>query len=241
MFILPIMDIECCRDYIEKEIEKEYIYVLKNNKILKLHITIDEQILIDNFINIYNVLVENLFCSFEIVGKKELEKLNFPISMPCVGKLKFNKFRKQDAYKIPGDDSNTTLFYLINDIYNNNLGKNKNIKEEHLYGLNYEFFCYSEEDSMSFTLLTDAINKALSSIISNLNIELIESYDYEQFVSSLNYIELVRNKERLWSKINLSKLKSILTSAEKNSEVFDNMGIQISESKEKTKVNKNIK
>lgn len=240
MFILPIMDIEGCRDYIKKEIEKEYIYVLENNKILKLYITIDEQILIDNFINIYNVLVENSFCTFEIVGKKGLEKLNFPISMSSVGKLKFNKFRKQDAYKIPGDDSNTTLFYLINDIYNNNLGKTKNIKEEHLYGLNYEFFCNSEEDSMSFTLLTDAINKTLSSIISNLNIELIESYDYEQFVSSLNYIELVRNKERLWSKINLSKLKSILTSADKNSVVFKTLDIDIFEKNINLKVKKRI-
>jgi len=241
MFVLPIMDIEHYGDCNDRKIEKEYIYVLKNNKILKLYITIDEQILKDNFIEIYNALVEEAFDYFEIIDENELKKLNFPISMPYAGKIKVSKFRKQDSYKIPSDNPDTTLLYLINDIYNLNPGKIRNLNEEYLYGLHYEYFCNSDRESSSSEVLINTAGKVISSIISNLDIKLIESYDYEQFASSLNYIELVRNKERLWSKINLSNLKSILTRAEKNSDVFDALGIEISESKIELKSKKKIK
>lgn len=240
MFFLPIMDIECYGDSVSKKVKKEYVYVLKSNKIFKLYMTIDEQILKDSFVEIYNSLIKEVNDCFEIVSKSEVEKLKFPIDMQYVGKMKIGKFKKYDAYKIPSDNVDTTLFYLINNIYNNNMGDAKNINEENLYGLHYEFVCNLDEVCFSSKILMEVSKKVIDNIISNINIEIIDSYDYEQFLSSFNYIELVRNKEKLWSSINLSKLKSILTSAEKNSVVFETLGIDIFERNINLKIKKKV-
>lgn len=206
--ILPMMEFVTDGEYEETKQQKckfeNYIYLKINDKIFKLGITVDYYAL-----KIYiKRLTENLEnYMFTLVDEEEMKNCCFPIQMEYVGKFKLNKKRKSHNYRIPNVNlSACGLIYVLNAMYNKD-----SLDKEDLYNLEYEkSIC--DNDALKIYIINDVISK--------LNIVVMEEYDYNKLAESVEYISDVTNKEKLWNKINLKQLKTILLEAEENIERF---------------------
>lgn len=205
---------------------ENYIYLLKDNKILKLGITIDKKIIEQNFSRLIRYIDEK---NFIIVDEEEMENYCFPIDMEYVGKYKLNKRKKTNNYKIPNKSTaDCDLIYQLNELYNKH-----DLDSSDLYFFNNERKYCKEESTEMFASVWVSV---IENIVSNLKIEIVEEYDYEKLFSSIDFIENIAHKERILSRINLKHLKIILKEAEMNEETFNDLKINIIEEKEKQKV-----
>lgn len=201
-----------------------YVYLLKDDKVLKLYITIDEHLIYENFRLLKNNLTKK---DFTYVDYNEFKDNKFPLTeyeFEHTNILKFNK------YKIPNKNSlNSTLLYILTDIYNNN-----EITSDILNKLSEEYkFRYNEYNNIEDI---DRIwIEVIESIVNNLEIEIEEEYDYNVFWQSVNFMEDISKKEYISMIDVLYELKQILRSAKENKEIFDNLKININEEKQKRK------
>lgn len=212
--ILPIMDFTIDGPYegtkSKKSKSENYVYLKIDNKILKLAINTD-----DNILKFYmKRLIMNLDeFMFNIVCETEMKNCCFPFDMEYVGKFKLpGKTFKTKNYRIPEvDTEECSLIYVLNSIYNK-----QGLINEDLYNLRAEKeMC--EENSAKKIVVED--------IISKLDIVVVEEYDYNKLAESVEYVSYITNKENLWNKINLQKLKSILLEAQGNIEVFQKLNL----------------
>lgn len=227
--ILPIMDFMIEGPIPTKKSParyENYIYLLEEDKILKLAITIDKEVIKCNMLKLKNYLSVD---KFEIVDEEAMNNFKFPIEMDFVGKYKLNKKRKTNNYKIPKEQCfENDLFYYLNSMYSK-----VSLTSTDLSILYIEKdYCISEpKEKLSIVWLS-----AIEDIVSNLNIEIIDEYEYTKLSESLDYIEKIRNKEGLWSTINLTKIKSILGDAKGNTNIFLALNLSIKKEQEKQKV-----
>lgn len=212
-----------------KEPKDKYIYLLKEDKILKLVVRVDLQIIKRNFIRLLKNLDEK---SFITVDKKNFEQNKFPDDMFdlfYVGKYRLNKLRKTENYKIPNFNYiDYDLIYILNSIYNK-----PSLECDDLWGLNNEREYHSEFLDKKFSKVSMCV---IEDIVSNLNINIVEEYDYNKLLESLEYVEHVRNKEKLFNTVNLKNLKNILYDAQGNKDVFEELNISVPYENEKQKV-----
>ena len=227
--LIPIMDFMTDGPAnIQKKSKARYenfVYLLKDDKILKLAITIDKKVIKENIINLMSYLSDD---KFEIVDEETMNRFNFPICMEFVGKYKLNKKRKTNNYKIPDEQFfENDLFYYLNSMYSK-----VSLESIDLFNLYVEKdYCISEPNEQLAILWLNVIED----IISNLNIEIIDEYEYIKLSESLDYIEKIRNKEGLWSTINLKKIKNILCDAKENANVFTGLNLNTERHKIKLK------
>jgi len=202
---------------------KNYVYLLENDKILKLLVTIDLQIIKESFIKVYNSIQKNYFIE---VNESIVNKLNFPIEMESF-KINDRKF-----YSIPNKEFiETDLLYLLNKIYNE-----KSLSSEDLFKLNLE----REYNSTNNLKVAKMWVRIVEEVISKLNIEIIDKYSFSKFSNSLEYLENIEHKENLYNRVELNEFKNLLLTAEGNKDIFEDLGInvQTSKKKQKKKVNK---
>ena len=150
-------------DNIETNKER-YVYVLKDDKVLKLYITIDEHLIYENFRLLKNNLTKK---DFTYVDYDKFKDNKFPLTeyeFEHTNILKFNK------YKIPNKNSlNSTLLYILNNIYNSYM-----INSDMLNDLSEEYkFRYNECNNM------DKLDRIWIEVIQNVinNLE-----DYKAFL-----------------------------------------------------------
>lgn len=229
MLVVPMMDITSISIGDCNEVRrKDYIYVYNDNKLLKLYVTINANVLKENFIKFYYIMKKEL-TDFEIVSEKGLKTYSFPISMPYVG--------KQTAYEIPGKEDGQILRHISN-IYEYNhmnmMNRDLNLDEFNIEELFIEL-C----EPCSTDRLSAVKREVIMNIVSNLDIELVETYDYDELCSSVRIIEsITRNSIVFNSKIYLSKLKGVLNSAKEYSKMMDKLGIALPGKKTDIKVKK---
>ena len=202
------------------EDKERYVYVLKDDKVFKLYISIDEYLIEQKF----KLLKDNL-------NKKDFIYVNYD-------KFKDNKFPLNDyefehsnilkpKYKIPNKNSlNSSLLYVLTDIYNSYM-----ITSDMLNDLSEEYkFRYNECNNIDE--LDRIWIEVIQDIVNNLEIEIEEEYDYNAFEQAVNFLEDIRDKECIPMIDVLYKLKQILTSAKENKEIFENLKININKEKQ---------
>lgn len=193
---------------------KNYVYLLEKDKILKLLVTIDLHLIKESFIKVYNSIQKNYFIE---VNKEVIKKLNFPIE------IQGYELNNEKVYRIPNREFiETDLLYLLNKIYNE-----KSLSSEDLFKLNLE----KEYNSMNNLKIAKMWVRIVEEIISKLNIEIVDK---------LEYLEKLKHKENLYDSFELNEFKNLLLTAERNKDIFEDLGINIqtSKKKQKNKVNK---
>lgn len=196
--------------------QENYVYLLKNNKILKLLVTIDPQIIKENLIKVYQTIPK---FQFGLVSESTVKKLNLPIQMTYIGKVKLNGKEETRCYNIPDKGfSECDLFYLLNKIYNQS-----SLTSNDIYRLNLEREYYSFKNLK----VAQTWVSVVEDIISKLNIEILDQYDYNKLSNSLEYLEQIEHKEKLYESVELNEFKNILLAAEGNNDVFEDLGIEI--------------
>jgi len=204
--------------------QERHIYLLKDDSVLKLYITINDHLIYENFRLLKNNLPKKDFTYVDDEGFKEY---NFPLPKYEFYHYNIIQFNK---YKIPNENNlNSTLIYILNDIYNNN-----EITSEILNKLNEEYKlryneCNNIEDIDRIWI------EVIQNIINNLEIEIEEEYDYNLFKKSIHFMEDINMKEFISMADVLYKLKLILISSEENKEIFENLKIDINKEKRKRK------
>lgn len=203
------------------ENEEKYIYLLKDDKVLKLYISIDEHLIYENFRLLKNNLTKK---DFTYVDYDKFKDNKFPLNeyeFEHSNILKFNK------YKIPNKNSlNSTLLYVLTDIYNSYM-----ITSDMLNDLSEEYkFRYNECNNI------DEIDRiwieVIQDIVNNLEIEIEAEYDYNTFEQAVNFMEDISEKEFISMVDVLYKLRQILKSAKENKEIFENLKININKEKQ---------
>lgn len=203
--------------------EEMYVYLLKGDKVLKLYITVDKYLIEKNFKLLKDNLTKKDFTY--VYGVEDFNENNFPLDgtefQPTLSSRIVGK------YKIPDKNSlNSTLLYILTDIYNS-----YRINSEMLYDLCEEYkFRYNE---CNYINETDKIwIEVIESIVNNLEIQIEEEYDYNDFIKSVNFMEDISKKEYISMIDILYKLKQILNSAKENKEIFENLKININKEKQ---------
>lgn len=200
-----------------KSKKTNYVYLLNDDKILKLLVTIDESIIKENFIK----LKQNINMSdYTTTSQYNLNKNNFTVEdnhfyFPFKG------------YCIPDKSKeNCSLLYALNIIYNK-----KTLSSDDIFKLNEEKEYYSKYNNCD--KLTLASIEVIKNIVDSLEIEIIDEYDYKLFSDSINFLETIRSKEKLNIFSELNQLKNILLTAEGNKDVFEFLNIHVNLEEEK--------
>lgn len=194
-----------------------YIYLEKDNKILKLKIEVDEFSIKEGFLNLERELKSS---DFRYVLKETLDDIKFPISSlhfldPSPHFSKFMPFKIPDSFS-----EKCKLIYILTDIYNE-----KTLTSNSIYTLyNEHEYLLHLNDINSFTQISI---QTIENIVNNLNIEIIDEYSYDKLSEILDYLENVSISENIDTIINLEELKEIIFSSSSNKIVFENLGIQV--------------
>jgi len=200
-----------------------YVYLQKEDKILKLLITINPEIIKYNLTKIgANLNPEN----YIITNEEFVKELNFKYKPCYVGNFKiFGNKHKTNNYNIPNpEDSKCILYYVLNNIANK-----ESVDYLDLQKLTLQKIRYSQVNEENSKMCLNIIEE----IKSNLDIEIVNEYDYNKLCESIDYIENILLEERLNSKINLKNIKDILLQSNDNIEIFDYLNINISNKNKK--------
>lgn len=220
-----IMSEEAIKQYKNlMERKLNYVYLNKEDKILKLLITIDPEIIKYNITKIRaNLFPEN----YIIVNEEFVKKMNFKYMPSYIGNFKiFGNKHKTENYNIPNpEDPNSHLHYILNDIANK-----QSIDYLDLQKLTLQKIRCSEKNDETSKIWFNIIEE----IKSNLDIKVVDEYNYNKLSEALDCIEDILIKERLNSKINLNEIKDILFQSNDNIDIFNYLNINIKSEKEKT-------
>lgn len=211
-FNIPKKDIEsiiyCIKNKgdnqtLEKYDIEKYIYVEKDNKILKTEVSIDKDLLKEAIEQEYYL---------ELDEKEEIKLSDFIGNDRLLKKVKMPLLTEHNKLILPKYSTINSLFYSLSDLYSEVDNRNRcKLDEKTLKDLIYKKDNTEKKE----------IEEVIVNIIKNLNIDVVKEYDKEEFEKSFHFMEMIRDEEYLWNKLNLLKLKVILSSSKSNKKTFE--------------------
>ncbi|MBR1385952.1 MAG: hypothetical protein IJ568_03885 [Bacilli bacterium] len=197
---------------VEKYDVEKYIYVEKDGKILKTEVSINKDLLKEAIEQEYYL---------ELDEKQEMKLSDFIGNDKLLKKVKIPLLTEHNKLILPKYNSFNSVFYSLSDLYSEVDKSNRcKLDEKVLNNLLYQK--ESSEKKETEELITE--------IIKNLKIDVVKEYDKEEFEKSFHFMEMIRDDEYLFNKLNLLKLKVILTSSQNNKKTFEKIQ-EIKESK----------
>lgn len=186
---------------------EENIYTMNNDEILKINATVDKQV-IKNAINDLYTREYNK----DIKKFKKVKLIDFINDRDLLELYNLPLIDKNECFMIPNYSyTHPELFYILNGLYskiddNNKIYLNEdNIKDLYLYG---------------FSDNGDIVDR----IIKEINIDVVNNYNIDEFSNALNYIERVKKNESDYT-INLNNIKTILLKAKDNERIIKELKI----------------
>ncbi len=209
------------RDVYKYEEDKKPIYVLNGDKILKVNVEIDKDIIKESIAKVYEQDLMNDSSKF-----KRLKLADFLSNKELVNLYKLPVIQRNNEFVVPefGYD-NPSLFYVLSGIYNASVDK-IDLSDRNIHSL-YQF---------SDSKYCDILDK----VFDNIEVKVIEKYDLNELENNINFYHKVKLdydygrdiREEARSIANYSN--KIITNAKSNEIVFNNLYLIKDENIEKT-------
>jgi len=191
------MSIETARKLKELiETKDDYQYVLDGDRVLRVSMTINGEILRTGINTIYSAGKTGRV----LLNEKEYRHLTLPINEPVMNRL-------LKKYKVPSF-KNGKIFYSLSDIYNNSIGELKTVQGINLsHILNY----IDSSDSVSVSVTREVLQYM------RITIEEVLPLEY--------FLEISDGGIRLFDIAKSSYLRSIIGTAKENAEVLQELNL----------------
>lgn len=205
----------CVNEGITKEVFKHEqdinpIYVLNGEEILKVNVKIDKNIIKEAILSTYE---EDLYDSSN--KYKRLSLADFASNKELINLYKLPIIQRDNSFVVPKYSYATpSLFYILNDIYNDSLDKIE-LSDKNIFNL-YQF-----SDSK--------YSKILDKVFDNMEVEVLGKYDAKDLKNNIDFYHKIKFdreygrdvREEARSIANYSA--KIISNAKSNEKVFYNL------------------
>lgn len=189
--------------------EKNYTYIMVDNKIIKLDITVDEKTIKELFDILYKNSATYQTTGFYLANEKKTKSLNFPTEL----------INKGNRYVVPSElEMENDILFILTDIYNSTEEENKIVTASDIQNLADEQFSYTFLCKETVCEPRDLIDMKR-----NLVTELVNNFDIK--VEDVYSVDSLYNKVQ--SKQGYKTLKKLIKQANKTTGDFMQLGIKV--------------